>query len=286
MTSIRYVICDVFTDKPLSGNQLAVFTQANDLSPALMQRLAREMNFSESTFVQRAASGGHARVRIFTPTQELPFAGHPVLGTAFVLAEPLQTELLRLETGKGIITVRLEREGPRVVFGWMSQPHPTISPFAQGEELLRALGVPGAALPLEIYENGPQHLAVYLGEDADLGQLRPDLTALARAFPGCIDVFAGSGSEYRLRVFAPAAGINEDPATGSAVGPLALHLARHGVTAFGSRLRFSQGRELGRDSELFAEVHGSRDSVQEITVGGAAVIVARGEFRLVRTSAQ
>src|SRR6476620_7127371 len=110
MSNLRYVVVDVFTDRPLAGNQLAVFTDARGLPSETMQALAREMNFSESVFVQLPEAGGHARLRIFTPTRELPFAGHPVLGTAFVLAAPLQLDEIRLETGSGVVPVRLERD--------------------------------------------------------------------------------------------------------------------------------------------------------------------------------
>ena len=122
MADFRYVVCDVFTDTPLEGNQLAVFTDARGLGGETMQALAREINFSEVTFVLPAEAGGHAKIRIFTPVKEMPFAGHPTLGTAFVLAGPLQLIELRLETGVGIVPVRLEREESRVVFGRMEQP--------------------------------------------------------------------------------------------------------------------------------------------------------------------
>src|SRR3982750_3745005 len=112
MPSFRYVVADVFTDTPLTGNQLAVFTDARELDSQTMQALARETNFSETVFVLPGEAGGHARIRIFTPGSEIPFAGHPTLGTAFVLAGPLSAEEIRLETGRGIVPVRLEREGP------------------------------------------------------------------------------------------------------------------------------------------------------------------------------
>src|SRR5437867_6910830 len=122
MPEFRYVVADVFTDKPLTGNQLAVFTDARELEDATMQALAREMSFSETVFVLPAEGDGHARIRIFTPASELPFAGHPTLGSAFVLAQPLQLVEIRLETGSGTVPVRLEREGARITFGWMTQP--------------------------------------------------------------------------------------------------------------------------------------------------------------------
>jgi trans-2,3-dihydro-3-hydroxyanthranilate isomerase len=153
MRVLRYLICDVFTDKPLTGNQLAVFTNGAKLDAGTMQALAREMNFSETTFVLPAAAGGHAKVRIFTPTREIAFAGHPILGTAFVIGATVQLDVLRLETGSGIVPVRLEREGTRAVFGWMDQPLPTIEPFGEAERLLAAAGVERAALPIEVYRS-------------------------------------------------------------------------------------------------------------------------------------
>src|SRR5919198_122004 len=108
MASFRYVVVDVFTDEALSGNQLAVFTDAREIPEAKLQPLAREVNFSETVFVYPPAAGGHARIRIFTPRIEVPFAGHPTLGTAFVLAGPLQLAEIRLETNAGIVPVALE----------------------------------------------------------------------------------------------------------------------------------------------------------------------------------
>src|SRR6266487_4753827 len=144
--TLRYVVADVFTDVPLAGNQLAVFTDGRDADDETMQKLAREMNFSETVFVLPPEAGGHARIRIFTPAVELPFAGHPILGSAFVLAGPLQKIVIRLETAAGIVPVELEREGPQIVFGWMEQPIPTWEPFEREAELLAALGVERAAL--------------------------------------------------------------------------------------------------------------------------------------------
>src|SRR2546423_1478902 len=142
MRRFRYVVCDVFTDTALAGNQLAVFTDARDLDPLTMQALAREMNFSESVFVlPPQADDADVRIRIFTPGTELPFAGHPTLGSAFVLGGPLQKIVIGLETGAGVVPVELEREGPRIVFGRMSQPIPTVEPYDEEPELLAALGV-------------------------------------------------------------------------------------------------------------------------------------------------
>jgi trans-2,3-dihydro-3-hydroxyanthranilate isomerase len=280
--TFRYVVADVFTDTPLTGNQLAVFTDARGLETERMQALARELNYSESVFVLPAEGDGHARIRIFTPAIEVPFAGHPCLGTAFVLAAPLQLDGIRLETGAGIVPVALERDGARIVFGWMTQPIPTVEPLGELEaELLAALGVERSELPVEVYDNGLRHVYVCLGSEAEVAALRPDLTRLVDfdAVLG-INCFAGSESHWKTRMFAPAGGVAEDPATGSAAGPLALHLARHGRIGFGDEIEISQGAELGRPSTLYARVAGSADRVERVEVGGSAVIVARGEFRL------
>src|SRR5881392_1440515 len=148
MRAFRYVVADVFTDTPLAGNPVAVFTDARGLETEEMQRLARETNLSETVFVLPAESGGHARIRIFTPGIEMQFAGHPTLGTAFVLAAPLQLDEIRLETGKGVVPVRLEREENRIVFGRMEQPIPTVQPYEAEPELLAALGVERSELPV------------------------------------------------------------------------------------------------------------------------------------------
>jgi trans-2,3-dihydro-3-hydroxyanthranilate isomerase len=277
----RYVIADVFTDTPLAGNQLAVFTDARELPEGLLQRLAREMNLSETVFVYLPEAGGHARIRIFTPAAEIPFAGHPTLGTAFVLAAPLQLGEIRLETGSGVVTVRLERdEGGSIVFGRMEQPLPSIEAYPDEEALFDALGVAGSELPVELYDNGMRHVYVALGSEDAVAGLRPDLGRLDLAPNLGINCFAGSGSHWKTRMFAPGGGVPEDPATGSAAGPLALHLARHGRIAFGDEIEISQGAEIGRPSTLYARAEGSGDQVERVEVGGSAVIVARGEFRL------
>jgi trans-2,3-dihydro-3-hydroxyanthranilate isomerase len=272
----RYVIADVFTDVPLAGNQLAVFTDAREIPEERLQPLAREINYSETVYVYPAAEDGHARIRIFTPSGELPFAGHPILGTAFVLAQPLQLGEILLETGRGLVPVRLDRDGPRVAFGWMRQPEATWEPFERSEELCRILGAKATDLPVELYRQGPGHVLVELGSADEVAALSPDFGALARFMGEAASCFARDGDRWKLRVFAPAIGIPEDPATGSAAGPLALHLARHGRIAFGDEIEIWQGVEIGRPSTL----HAVARSEEEIEVGGSAVVVARGEFRL------
>jgi trans-2,3-dihydro-3-hydroxyanthranilate isomerase len=281
MGVFRYVVCDVFTDRPLAGNQLAVFTDARGIPESDLQGLAREMALSETVFVYPANGEAHVRLRIFTPESELPFAGHPVLGTAFVLGGPLQAEEVRLETGVGVIPVRLEREGPRIVFGRMTQPVPTWRPYAHTEELLAALGVKRSELPVEVYDNGLKYVYVVLATEDDVAGVEPDLRLLG-SLPEVVgtNCLAGSGRTWKTRMFAPADGVPEDPATGSAAGPLAVHLLRHGLVGAGEEIEISQGAELNRPSTLFATAWGTRDAIDRVEVGGSAVVVARGEFRL------
>jgi trans-2,3-dihydro-3-hydroxyanthranilate isomerase len=281
MRRFRYVICDVFTDTPLAGNQLAVFTDARDLDSLTMQALAKEMNFSETVFVlPPQAEDADVRIRIFTPGTELPFAGHPTLGSAFVLGGPLQKLVLRIETGAGVVPVELEREGAEIVFGWMSQPLSGWEPFARTEELFAALGVTGSGLPVELYDLGPSHLYVECGSPEEVASLAPDFAALGRVTSAGANCFARDGERWKTRAFFADVGVNEDPATGSAAGPLAVHLARHGRTSFGQEIEITQGDELGRPSKLYARAEGEGDRIDAVYVGGSAKIVARGEFTL------
>ncbi|MET0939080.1 MAG: PhzF family phenazine biosynthesis protein [Gaiellaceae bacterium] len=281
MAVFRYVVCDVFTDRPLAGNQLAVFTDARKIPEGDLQGLAREMAYSETVFVYPANGDAHVRLRIFTPEAELPFAGHPVLGSAFVLGGPLQAETVRFETGVGVIPVQLEREGARIVFGRMTQPVPTWEPFAHTDELLAALGVDRSELPVEVYDNGLKYVYVVLSSVEDVASLQPDLRRLG-ALPEVLgaNCLAGSGRTWKTRMFAPADGVPEDPATGSAAGPLAVHLLRHGLVSSGEEVEISQGAELNRPSTLYATAWGTPAEIERVEVGGSAVVVARGEFQL------
>ncbi len=274
-----YYVCDVFTSTPLAGNQLGVFVDGRPFADDEMQRLARELNFAETVFVLPPVDGGDVRIRIFTPSSELPFAGHPVLGTAFVVGEALRTERVVLETGAGEVPITLERENGRIVFGRMRQPVPSPEPFGRERDLLSALRVPASRLPVELYRNGPAHVYVTLDSEAEVASLRPDLDALAE-LGVAVSCFAGSGSSWKTRMFYPAAGVPEDPATGSAAGPLAVHLARHGAIRFGDEIAIRQGEEIGRPSVLHARAEGEDGVVTGVEVAGAAVIVAEGLFRI------
>jgi len=282
MLSLRYEICDVFTDRALEGNALAVFTDARALDDATMQKLARELNLSESAFVlPPSTTAADARVRIFTPTMELPFAGHPTLGTAFVLAEGLNKPVIRLETARGIVPVRMSRIDGRT-FGWMSQPLPRVMAYPAIDEALAALDMVPGSLPVELYDNGPRYVLIEAVSASAIAGLRPDMGRLARLGSTVFSVFSGAGRDWKCRVFAPGEGIPEDPATGAAAGPLALHLARHGRIGFGDEIVIAQGAEIGRPSTLHARVLGSASNVEAVEVGGSAVVIGGGELRLPR----
>lgn len=278
MPTLRYVFVDVFTDEPLAGNQLAVFTDARGIDADTMQALAREIGFSETVFVLPPEGEGHARVRIFNPWHEMPFAGHPVLGTAWVLAAPLQRVLLELETGIGIVPVEVERgESGALAFARMEQPVPSVRPQAESDELLEVLGVARSLLPVELYDNGATHIVVTLESEEAVASLAPDPSAIGRFGVTGVNCVAGSGSRWKSRMFWP---LGEDAATGSAAGPIACHLCRHGLVPWGTEVEITQGVEMGRPSKLFARAEGGPDGIERVEVGGSAVVVARGEFRI------
>jgi trans-2,3-dihydro-3-hydroxyanthranilate isomerase len=283
-----YTIVDVFTDAPLAGNPLAVFTEGEAVPSRLMLSAARELHLSETVFLLPGDDEVDAAVRIFTPRAELPFAGHPVLGAAFVVGERLNLATVRLRTRAGVVPVVLTREHGVIVYGEMEQPLPTVRAFEREHELLEALDVSRPVLPLEVYRNGPTHVMVGLADPEQLAAAEPDMVALARLGPIGIDCFAslepdagpGELTKVMCRVFCPGMGIPEDPATGSAAGPLALHLARHGWYTPGGTLTITQGIEIQRPSELTARVDGTAQTPTRIVVGGRAVTVAHGHFRL------
>jgi trans-2,3-dihydro-3-hydroxyanthranilate isomerase len=275
----EYLVVDAFTLHPLEGNQLGVFLDGRALSDDHMLALAREMKFAETVFLLPPESAADVRVRIFTPGGELPFAGHPVLGTAFVVATALQTDSVVLQTGAGDVPVDLEWRDGQPVFGRMAQPIPTPEPYDRETDLLAALGVETSLLPIELYQQGPTHVYVALPGKGDVAGLRPDMAGLAElgVFANC---FAGQDTSWTTRVFGPASGVPEDAATGSAAGALALHLARHGQIAFGQEIEIHQGEAINRPSLLYAKVTGSPERIESIQVSGSAQIVARGHFRI------
>jgi trans-2,3-dihydro-3-hydroxyanthranilate isomerase len=275
----HYYVCDVFTSTPLQGNQLGVFVEGSAFDTDQMQAVARELNIAETVFLLPPQQGGDVRMRIFTPGEELSFAGHPVLGTAFVVGEALGKDDVLLETGLGVVPVALDRKDGRVTFGRMQQPVATPEPYDRERELLAAVGVERSLLPVELYRNGPKHTYVNLESEQAVAALRPDAAAL-EDLGVCVSCFAGEGRRWKTRLFGAAVGIVEDPATGSAAGPLAIHLARHGRIDFGEEIEISQGKEINRPSLLYARVTGSAEHIESVEVGGSAVIVAEGRMRV------
>jgi trans-2,3-dihydro-3-hydroxyanthranilate isomerase len=244
-------------------------------------------------FVLPPESAGDARVRIFTPTAELPFAGHPLLGTAVLAGLVLQQadrvsgsgRAVTIETGAGPVAVELTQLAESEGFGCMVQPLPSVQAFAHHAELLGALGLSRSTLPVEAYVNGPTHVYVAIEDEAALAALEPEWGALSGLGELGVTCFVadrdGSGEAMvRSRVFAPGLGVAEDPATGSAAGPLAVHLCRHGLLSWGEQVEILQGVELGRPSTLLARAQGSPEGgAERVEVSGWAVLVGAGELR-------
>jgi trans-2,3-dihydro-3-hydroxyanthranilate isomerase len=209
----------------------------------------------------------------------VPFAGHPVLGAATVVGAALGRSAVVLETGAGPVGVELRPSSARAFSASMAQPIPTWERLEATEPLLAALGVESASLPVERYTNGPVHILVSLDAAERVASLDPDLRALqASAGDTCVSCFAAVGSSVKTRMFAPGLGVPEDPATGSAAGPLAVHLVRHGRAAYGQQLEISQGAELLRPSLLLARIEGEGARIDRVEVGGQALLIGRGEI--------
>ena len=190
-------------------------------------------------------------------------------------------DAITLETGLGPVRVELSATDTDAVFGRMTQPHPTLEPFADAPALLAALHLERSEIPLtEIYVNGPRNAYVALRSEDAVTALAPDMQALRAVGMLNVSCFTVTGMRVKTRVFAPSLGVPEDPATGSAAGPLALHLARHGAIAWGQEIEISQGAEINRPSRLYACVTGNADAIERIEVAGAAVVVARGSFEV------
>ena len=283
---MRAVLLDVFTDRALTGNQLAVFLDGPSVPEAIRQDLAREIGFSETVFVDPPShpTAGDVRARIFTPALELPFAGHPVLGTAVAVGVDRglgDGAVITLECGVGPVPVELDATGRG---GWMRQPLPTVAPWADVDGVLAALGIDSGALaaPVEVYDNGPTHLVVAVSEAAVVSAAVPDMGRLAAAAGTTgTSLCAVTGRDTVVtRMFVPGAGIPEDPATGSAAGPVGVHLLRHGLVEQGQRLTVSQGAAINRPSTLLVRVEGLPDAIAAVGVGGQAVIVGEATFDL------
>lgn len=281
---MRALFLDVFTDRPLTGNQLAVFLDGPSVPEAVRPDLAREIGFSETVYVDPPShpTAGDARARIFTPEVELPFAGHPVLGTAVAIGADRGLPggaLVTLECGVGPIPVELDAGGRG---GWMRQPVPKISPWDETDGVVAALGISrdDLAAPAEVYDNGPTHLVVAVGDEATVRGATPDfgrLAAVAGTTGTSLCAVTGPGTVV-TRMFIPGAGTAEDPATGSAAGPVGVHLLRHRLVEPGQLLTLSQGAEIRRPSTLLVRVEGMADAIAAVGVGGSAVIVGEATF--------
>ncbi|HEQ2045777.1 TPA: phenazine biosynthesis protein PhzF, partial [Pseudomonas aeruginosa] len=217
-----------------------------------------------------------ARIRIFTPVNELPFAGHPLLGTAIALGAETDKDRLFLETRMGTVPFALERQDGKVVACSMQQPIPTWEHFSRPAELLAALGLKGSTFPIEVYRNGPRHVFVGLESVAALSALHPDHRALCDFPDLAVNCFAGAGRHWRSRMFSPAYGVVEDAATGSAAGPLAIHLARHRQIPYGQQIEILQGVEIGRPSRMYARAEGAGERVSAVEVSGNGAAFAEG----------
>ena len=294
MNGLEYALMDVFAERPLEGNQLAVFTDATGLTSHQMQALAREMNLAETTFIlPRESTAAGVRVRIFTTQEELPFAGHPTLGTAAWLYfnHPRlrgETEIT-LNLNVGPITVRFDApaEGEAGVFGTMRQRDPEFGMLHSREEAARALGMPlddlDPGLPVQTVSTGLPFCIVPVRSLEAIGRLSiPPATSqayLARTdakFFYCTTKAASdSGADFHSRMQFYN---GEDPATGSASGCAIAYLVKHGVLASGTRAVFEQGVEIKRPSRVHVEASALDGIVSDVFVGGRTIWVATGRF--------
>ena len=291
----RYYICDVFTDTRFGGNQLAVLPQADGLSKQQMQQIAREFNFSETTFVFPAKAGHTRQVRIFTPAREIPFAGHPNVGTAFVLASAGELGEIRssftviFEEEAGLVSVTIDAPDGKIASCELIAPQDLSIGKTLPSELV------GAAIsidPKDIVTRTHQPQVASVGLPFVMVELR-DRSVLERArinmsgfesiaAQGVMpDVFlytrVSDGFDIRARMFAPLSGVPEDPATGSANCALAGLLAHYNEQSNGNfSWRIAQGVEMGRPSTLIARAEKRHGVVQTTRIGGASIMVSEG----------
>ncbi len=296
MRKLRYCLVDVFTNRPFGGNQLAVFTDAQNISSDLMQLLAKELHLSETSFVLPPQNPKHDyHVRIFTPEVELPMAGHPTIGTAFVLAHqqllsPSRTQVL-FEEGVGIIPVTLISQADSLQTLSMRQPLPTFGPqFPAREAIAAMLSLDSSTLddtlPLEAVSCGVPFLYIPIKTLAALRSIRfrqdvwehvlRDFEA-PHVFTFTFEVET-AGSTVHSRMFAPAMGIAEDPATGAASGPLGCYLVRHRRIPLAPRVTIlsEQGFEIGRPSFIHITIEYTSQRITAVFVGGQCHFMGEG----------
>ena len=277
-----FIQVDVFTHTPLEGNPLAVFPDADGMSDALMQNIARELNHSETTFIQRAQNGGDARVRIFSQNSELPFAGHPTLGTAFIMAKtrPGKTRLV-LEEKVGPIGVTLDKRSDGL-FVEMTQKEPVFGAKADPKVLAEVMGfsvdeIDNRYAP-QMVSTGSNFLIVPLKSASTLAKL-----SVGHTFPEAFRT-AFSGSGYYVVTGEPQVesrmmgAISEDPATGSAVGCAAAFLVQNGIRKPEEQVAVHQGRFVGRPSTLYVRAGMTNGKATNVRVGGYVVEAMRGTF--------
>jgi len=288
----RYRVVDVFTERVLEGNALAVFPDASGLDGALMQRIARELNLPETTFVLSPTRADcTARVRIFTPLKEMRFAGHPTLGTAFVLRDegyvPVKTGDFVLEEEVGTVPVRVDASEQPMF--WLRTPPIETGRHYDAALCATVLGLDRSDLldcaPQRLSAGNPTIFVPLRNRDA-VDRAWIDLAGMktlrgADAEPVCVFVFTPMADGAYSRMFAPEYGIAEDPATGSSTGPLAVYMMRHGLVASidGTRFVSEQGVKMGRRSSLYVQVHGDNGAIG-IEVGGHVTPVASATMRL------
>jgi trans-2,3-dihydro-3-hydroxyanthranilate isomerase len=294
ISRFRYLHYDVFTDRRFGGNQLAVFPDAAGLSGQTMQQIAREIGFAETTFVTAPERPDtDARMRIFTPGTELPIAGHPVVGSTFALA---REGLIASEAGGwvfglniGPTSVELEWAGARLNFAWMTQPLPAFGRvFDDVAGVARALGVLEAdirdtGLPVQEVSCGVPFVFVPMRTRAAVDRAVPDTRLMNfEAYVFTTDRGAADSATTYSRMFAPALGVPEDPATGSASGPLGSYLVKHSVvTSERARSMVNlQGVTLGRPSWIHIAIETSEGAISRVRVGGTSVFVAEGTMEV------
>jgi trans-2,3-dihydro-3-hydroxyanthranilate isomerase len=291
MRSLEFVQIDVFTDRPFAGNQLAVFLDGSGLSTSQMQTIAREMNFSESTFIlPRSSPESDAQLRIFTTTKEMPMAGHPVVGTALVLFEQKKLRVGRniFDLAMGRFEVSIEEDDKTGPVIWMNQGTARFGdtwPDRQG--LARVLGLESGDLsenlPIQVVSTGVPFLIVPVRSLTSLEKARCEQGAL-RSYLGSHEglylyPFAPGPNGFRARMFDPTPNeIPEDPATGSAAGPLAAYASHYRLSS-GTEMMIEQGVEMGRPSLILARTERVGDA-ENVLIGGTGKIVGEGRIFL------
>lgn len=300
MTSLRYLHLDVFTSTPFEGNQLAVFPEPGDLSAETMRSIAKEMAFSETTFVFPAERGGDVKMRIFTPGAELPMAGHPTIGTTFALA--LEGTIARgrehfvFELGVGPTPVSLQWDADGLSFAWMTQPPPRFGPILEDRVgLAAAFAIEEralvAGLPVQVVSCGVPFLFVPVTTRSAVDAVALDRRSLLRCMTAAgveeLPVFffsteqmAGAPEVVYSRMLAPGFGIVEDPATGGASGPLGSYLLHHRLVSpeTAREMVSLQGAAMGRPSRIHISIDGDPDHITRVRIGGRSVLVGRGEL--------